>query len=225
MLAIWGLGFTHTNATAAQAKQLMDYFRFLAPPKERVVFMGGVPTHWRTRKGDARADPAWDKIYKTMDVVSPWTVGRYGSLAGADDHRAKNFAADKAALYPYSFSKYMPVIWPGFSWGNLKPGAKSNQIPRLGGAFFRRQAYNAMAAGANMLYIAMYDEVDEGTAMFKMAPTKTQLPAQGTFVSLDADGCQLPADWYLKLAGAATRSMEKKSPLTKAMPLTPKCGP
>ena len=34
----------------------------------------------------------------------------------------------------------------------------------------------------------MFDEVDEGTAMYKCAPTAAQLPAQGTFVPLNIDG-------------------------------------
>ncbi len=224
VLAVWGLGFTHTKASAAQAAQLISYLRVQAPAAERVTFIGGVPTHWRTLKGDARAGSAWAKVYKSMDVLSPWTVGRYGTEAGADNHRAKIITPDMADLAK-STTAYMPVVFPGFSWANLKPGATYNQIPRLGGAFFWRQAYNAMAAGAGMLYVAMFDEVDEGTAMFKMAPTNAQLPAQGSFVPLDADGYQLPADWYLKLAGAATRAMANKIPLTKTMPLTPKCGP
>ena len=67
----------------------------------------------------------------------------------------------------------MPVIFPGFSWHNLKATLPLNQIPRNGGTFYWRQVYNAISAGCTMLYGAMFDEVDEGTAMFKMAPTPT----------------------------------------------------
>ncbi len=49
-----------------------------------------------------------------------------------------------------------------------------------------------------MLYGAMFDE---GTAMFKLVANRKNLPAQPPFVSLDADGCTLPSDWYLQLAG------------------------
>ncbi len=60
-----------------------------------------------------------------------------------------------------------------------------------------------------MLYGAMFDEVNEGTAMFKMLPNKKEAPVQGvppenSFVTLDADGCHLPSDWYMRLAGTAT---------------------
>jgi hypothetical protein len=99
----------------------------------------------------------------------------------------------------------MPVIFPGFSWHNLKKTAKENQIPRLGGEFLWRQAYNAKMAGATAIKIAMFDEVDEGTAILKTAPHRDQAPDQGFWLTLDADGNDLPSDWYLKLAGEITR--------------------
>ena len=34
----------------------------------------------------------------------------------------------------------------------------------------------------------LVEKVDEGTAMFKMAPTVAELPVEGPFVSLDIDG-------------------------------------
>ena len=50
-----------------------------------------------------------------------------------------------------------------------------------------------------MLYGAMFDELNEGTAMFKMLPDAAEAPVQETppgytFVTLDADGCPLPSD-------------------------------
>jgi hypothetical protein len=73
----------------------------------------------------------------------------------------------------------MPVVFPGFSWSNLKRTARPNQIPRLRGEFLWRQAYNAKIAGATMLKIAMFDEVDEGTAIFKTVSQRAQAPEQG----------------------------------------------
>ena len=54
------------------------------------------------------------------------------------------------------------------------------------------------------------DEVDEGTAFFKATAARGDLPTQGTFLSLDADGDNLPSDWYLKLAGAASRALRRE---------------
>jgi hypothetical protein len=58
-----------------------------------------------------------------------------------------------------------------------------------------------------MIYGAMFDEVDEGTAMFKLAPTRESVPSGVPIVTLDADGEQLPSDWYLQLARQAQRRL------------------
>ena len=114
------------------------------------------------------------------------------------------------------------MIFPGFSWHNLKGDPSPlNQIPRNGGAFYWRQVYNSISAGCTMIYGAMFDEVDEGTAMFKLAPTPNELPVEGTFVPLNIDGQALSSDWYLRLAGEATKMLRGQIPLSSQMPITP----
>ncbi|NJL19149.1 MAG: hypothetical protein HC901_02290 [Bdellovibrionaceae bacterium] len=69
--------------------------------------------------------------------------------------------------------EYMPVVFPGFSWHNLKKHsgeeAKLDAIPREGGKFLWGQAQEWVSAGVDMMYVAMFDEIDEGTAIFKCA--------------------------------------------------------
>ena len=114
----------------------------------------------------------------------------------------------------------MPVIFPGFSWYNLN-GGTLNQIPRLGGEFYWRQAYHAVDAGCAMLYTAMFDEMDEGTAMLKMAATTNEFPAGATMVSLDVDGLSLPSDWYLQVGGEAARMLRGETPVQDSLPISP----
>ena len=158
-------------------------------------------------------------MFRSFDVISPWSVGRYGDNAGADDFQ-KNLIVPDLLEAQKAGRDYMPVVWPGFSWHNLNHGP-TNQIPRNGGAFYWRQSYNAVSAGCTMLYGAMFDEMDEGTAMFKLAPTKAELPAQGKFVPLNADGTTLPSDWYLRLANEAGKMLRGEIPQQKKMPLAP----
>jgi uncharacterized protein (TIGR03437 family) len=115
----------------------------------------------------------------------------------------------------------MPVVFPGFSWYNLNRTAPQNQIPRNRGEFLWRQAYNAKAAGARMLKIAMFDEVNESTAMFKLAPRRADAPDQGYWLTLDADGFTLPSDWYLRLAGEITRVFHGQTPPSATLPEDP----
>jgi hypothetical protein len=219
VMYLWGLGFADRPGTPADAAALIDWLTTSADPQYRVTLVGGVPAHWRTLDGDAKTDPAWARVYRSFDVLSPWTVGRFASDAGADAYRATSLAPDLAAVTAAG-KRYMPVVFPGFSWHNLT-GYPSNQIPRRGGAFYWRQVWNAVGAGATMLKTAMFDEVDEGTAMFKLAPTAANLPAGASLVPLDADGHALPSDFYLRVGGAATAALRGDLPLSRTLPVTP----
>ena len=59
------------------------------------------------------------------------------------------------------------------------------------------------------LKVAMCDEVNDSTAMFKPAARGTDAPDQGCRLGLDAEGCDLPSDWYLRLAGGITRRFHR----------------
>jgi hypothetical protein len=110
----------------------------------------------------------------------------------------------------------MPVVFPGFSWHNMNRTAPFNPIPRRGGRFFWRQVDRALRARSTMLYGAMFDEVDEGTAMFKVAASPREAPVERPVVTMDADGKSLPSDWYLRLAREAQKRL---SPAASPQPL------
>ena len=72
----------------------------------------------------------------------------------------------------------------------------------------------AKRAGAEMIYVAMFDEVDEGTAIFKC----TNQPPVGDGVSfLTYEG--LPSDHYLQLTGEAAKLLREEIPVSEAMPV------
>jgi len=107
----------------------------------------------------------------------------------------------------------MPVVFPGFSWHNLN-GAELGSIPRLKGRFLWSQIVANKKAGADMLYIAMFDEVDEATAIFKCTNTP---PTSGGTKFLTLDG--LPSDFYLRLAGQAGKLLRGEIPPTGTIPV------
>src|SRR5260370_12657147 len=121
-----------------------------------------------------------------MAVVQRWTLGGCSPLTDVDNWLTNRIAPDLAAAANNN-QVYMPVIFSGFSWYNLNRGARQNQIPRNGGSFIWRQAYNARRAGAEMLKIAMFDEVNEATSNFKVAARRQDAPVQGDSVTLGAD--------------------------------------
>ena len=225
VVAIWGIGFKDRGLTSATSQAIIDYFKTNAAPKYRAYVMGGVPEGWSTLSGASEMGADWTAVYNSLDMISPWSVGRYSTNSGADNFKNSKIVPDLAACNTIN-KDYMPVIWPGFSWRNLK-NAALNVTPRNGGKFYWRQAFNAVQAGVKFIYVAMFDEVDEGTAMFKITDTKAKLPveAQDRLVSLDIDGVNLPSDWYLKLADQTQKMLDGTIPLTSDIPiLTPPGG-
>jgi hypothetical protein len=109
--------------------------------------------------------------------------------------------------------QYLPVIYPGFGWTNLKSRrAASQTIPRLGGEFFWRQFVTAAELNIDMAYVAMFDEVDEGTAIFKVT---SDPPSQAHFDTFEG----LPSDWYLRLTGEGTKVIRSERKAEAALPI------
>jgi hypothetical protein len=209
LLAIWGLGFVDRSPTPDQAAELIDFFKNNPDPRYRVTLLGGVPARWRTLTRDSQPDPKWARVYRSFDIVSPWTVGRFRDARGIDRFYADEVSRDLAETRRAGL-EYMPVVYPGFSWHNMNRTAPFNPIPRQGGRFYWRQVERALRAGSTMIYGAMFDEVDESTAMFKVAASSRDAPVEARMVTLDADGAALPSDWYLRLARETQRRLRRE---------------
>lgn len=197
VVSLWGFGFgdgRHID-DPDKAMAIIDWFK-----AQGLTVMGGVPGHWNTLGDGSVKDPRWVKVYAAFDIVQPWSVGRYQTRAEFAQWAARQYPGDVATTRRDG-QDYMPVIYPGFSWKNNRPQAKLNQIPREGGDFLWQQAVAAKKAGAKMVKVAMFDEVNEATAIFKVAATRDQTPEDGEWVTLDADGKALPGDYYLTLTG------------------------
>ena len=106
----------------------------------------------------------------------------------------------------------MPTAFPGFSWDNLRratPG--KTMIPRRKGEFYWRQFAIFKELGIRTVFVGMFDEVDEGTAIYKVS---NEIPVGKYFVTYEG----LPSDWYLKLTGAAARMIRGEAPLSQTIP-------
>jgi hypothetical protein len=227
VLGIYGLGLNLYPVVPAQAMALVNFFEHNPDPRYRVTLMGGVPSSWRTLDGDSLTDPGWADYYCSLNIISPWLVGRFSTDAEVDQYYQTTIAADMARASQCG-AKYMPVVFPGYAFSNTNnglgppPAGRSfNEIPRRGGELYWRQVYDAVSMGAPMIFNAMFDEVDEGTAMYKIAATANDEPVGVQLLSLDADGQKLPNDWYLRLGGAATKMLRGAIPLTPQIPLNP----
>jgi len=214
VLSIWGLGH-RDEFSSTQAGEIIQWLTVDAPSKYLVTLKGGIDNKWQSHSSE------WQAIYERFDVISPWAVGRYKNNAGADNFRTTYIEPDLAKTRSENID-YMPVVFPGFSWFNNKGEPNVlNATPRNGGEFFWHQIYNVIDAGCTMVYVAMYDEVDEGTAIYKLAENIEQTPVETAFVPLDMDGYELPSDWYLRLTGEGSKMLRGEIDLTRTMPISP----
>ena len=211
VVVVWGFGFSDGRQYTLQ--EGMKLVEFLKNDKTfgGCTVMLGVPTYWRTLERDCVKDKAMHELILQADVVSPWTIGRYTTPEAAAGY-ARNVLSADLAWCKEQGKEYLPVVFPGFSWHNMIPRAKLDQIPRLGGRFLWAQYVAAKRAGATMIYQAMFDEVDEGTAIFKC----TNDPPVGESTFLNYEG--LPSDHYLRLVGAAARMIRGQTQPTDEMP-------
>lgn len=207
LVAVWGIGFNDNRRyTLTECREMIEFLK-----RDGCAVMVGVPTYWRELKHDATSDPELHAIIKLADVVSPWTVGRYRSPEEVKRHEQQLLRPDLEWCAEAKVD-YLPVVFPGFSWYNMH-GGELNAIPRRKGEFLWSQFNSVKRAGAQMAYVAMFDEVDEGTAIFKCT-NDVPIDAESKFVTFEG----LPSDFYLKLTGAGGRLMRGEIPISEGMP-------
>ncbi|MDR1202634.1 MAG: xylosidase [Tannerellaceae bacterium] len=201
LIAIWGVGFNdHREYTIQDVANLVKELR---GNNNKVSIMLGVPYFWRTLDRDAENNRQLHELIKTVDIIMPWAVGRY-SLDNYDNFVPQTLLKDLEWCKENEVD-YIPLAFPGFSWGNLlKDASLYDEIPRHKGEFLWQQIAGAYDAGAQSLYLAMFDEIDEGTALFKCL-RQNEVPENAPgfkFVGIEDN---LPNDHYLWLSGEAAK--------------------
>jgi hypothetical protein len=218
VVAVWGIGFNDGRRYTLDECERFVKFLKDDPKYGGMTVMLGVPTGWRTLDADAVKDEKLLEVIRAGDIVSPWTIGRYVSPKTATEHAQRRWKPD-IDWCRENGKEYLPVAFPGFSWHNLKRNAPLDQIPRLKGQFLWTQYVEAKKAGATMLYQAMFDEVDEGTAIFKC----TNNPPVGESKFLTYEG--LPTDYYLHLTALGGKLLRGEVGSTEKIPPPPYADP
>jgi hypothetical protein len=114
--------------------------------------------------------------------------------------------------------KILPHAWPGFSWHHLKKLVPNEQFtPRAGGDFYWDRLYNAVSCGADQIFLGMFDEYDEGTALMPMSDNHPE-PHSAWGKYIDNEGRD--PFWYLQLSAAGKEMLNGFRPLSAATPST-----
>ena len=167
---IWGLPFPDRHFTPSTANAVVDFFKN-DPTYGGNYVIGGIPGNWRKME-----DRAWQAHFKKYDSVLAWMSQSY-------DQDVTDFKAMGVDYYPH--------VNPGFSWANLKhlpTGATEQFAPRNGGRFYEGLFSKAAQAGADRLFVGMFDEYDEGTAIMPMSDDPPPTPRRdGTVVKFFAN--------------------------------------
>src|ERR1700677_4340927 len=221
LVVIWGLGFPDRGYNIRNIG-IDKVIRFLKtdPQYGGCSVMLGVPTYFRDLNVDCNPDPYLHQLIESADVVMPWMVQRFTPLLQFfDTTRYEEQVKNDLAWCNARHVDYVPCVYPGFSWYNMHhhgSGDNSviyplNQIPRQKGRFYWSLISSAVDAKASMLYVAMFDEMDEGTAIFKCSnnpPNSVKL--------CDYEG--LPTDYYLWLTGEAGKMLRGEIPFSQQIP-------
>ena len=205
-------GFYYENEynliTPEDAQRLIDFFN--ADGKYKAALVGGGSWHWGRNPQEN-----WQKLYAQLKYYTPWNVGNYAPREDGTWGASMSFWPEDKAKAAEVGMFWIPVVYPGFSWDNARQApAGSTNMPRRKGAFLWEQFYEAAKLGVDTFYIAMFDEVDEGTAVFKICP---EPPVNAHFIGTEG----MPADWYLRLIKEAKRIIKSGGEFPAEIPIKP----
>jgi len=161
---VWGMGVPDRNISPATATAVVDFLKN-DPTYGGNYVISGVAGNWR------KNDPAYAEHMKKSDGVLAWM--------------SKSYAEDVTEFKSWGVD-YYPHVWPGFSWANLKhiPTGSTDQFtPREKGKYFNDLISQAKAAGVDRLFVGMFDEYDEGTAIMPMSNDVPTTPSRPGLVA------------------------------------------
>ncbi|KAI1387107.1 uncharacterized protein F4822DRAFT_273740 [Hypoxylon trugodes] len=162
----------------------------------------GVQQAWHAELA-ADQPGGYGPVYRLADMIQPWTVGAYGFDNYDDFHDGRQAVEDANALRDLGIESSI-VVWPGGSSSNANPNEAFDHFPRFNGTFYQKQLDGAVNLKPSFVFGAMFDEVNEGTAVLPVLRNR-ELPTNQRFLGIDDD---MEPDYYLKMAGDAASKLD-----------------
>lgn len=216
LLAIYGIGFT--DGREYDSADVLDLIKTINA-EDKYSLMFSVPYRWQGSTCQSyyeQNDPSFWELMEYCDVLMTWAVGRY-------DYDTYDSESDGYLDIDIEWCKergvaYSPLVYAGSSTGNLSNDPDGyDHRPRYKGQFMWNQAYKSYTHGSDALYIAMFDEVDEGTQILPCYHA-ADLPSNGNgeFVATEEG---IETDHYLWLAGEAAKMFRGESGYSADRPI------
>ena len=176
MLGLWGVGLSGSkHPRPSVVKPLIEKLR----AQGWSIFLG-VPGYWRDGTNDCVSGTEHKlllELIQQSDGFFPWMAGRYDASSFSTEQWLNRLKNDIGTAKSYSSTthtvSYASDVFPGFCDRNMHPDNYKGMPDqtrtgfRKGGKFYWDQFYQGIKAGAEAFYIGMFDEMDEGTAIFK----------------------------------------------------------
>ncbi|MDB4925044.1 RICIN domain-containing protein [Mucilaginibacter sp.] len=209
VLLIWGF---FPDRPASQPDHMTPVVDFLLTPgKYQATLIAGADNKWR------KGTPEFIAMLMRMQGLQPWSVGRrvVDHNTGYQVEYMDEWADDMAMCKAHGVV-FQPVINAGTHKAGPPPTPPAlPAVPRRMGNYLWEQFINASKTGViNSAFIAMFDEVNEGTQINKIT---NKPPVQAPFLTYDG----ATNDYYLRLIGTASKMLKNNVPFTSTIPISP----
>jgi Ricin-type beta-trefoil lectin domain-like len=183
-----------------------------APGKYQAALVGGVDPTWRQA-----GTPEFQAMLMTMTALQPWSVGRVikDPATGYKIQNTTLWAGDMEKCKANNVM-FIPVINSGTHIAGPPPIPPAVPVvPRRSGNYLWEQFVAASKTGTiNSAFIAMFDEINEGTQIMKI---ENNPPTQAPFLTYDG----ATSDYYLRLVGVGAKMLKNHTPITPTIPISP----
>jgi hypothetical protein len=182
---------------------------FQTPGKYQAFVVGSGAWYWTQGSTD------FQQMLLRLGAYIPWNVGHdtIDSSTGNIKAQTGTWISDNAAFAAHNV-KFIPLVFPGTNAAG--PPTANPTAPRRDGNFFWEQFVAAsQIGGINAIYVAMFDELNEGTQIMPITNSPpSQTPAFYTY-----DG--YPGDWYERLAVEGETLLKSNQPAPPTIPIQP----
>ena len=191
---IWGMPFADRGISPKTANAVVDFFRN-DPKYGGNYVIGGIPGNWREMA------PEWQEHITGYHCVLSWMSQRY----------AEDIADFRKLGLPY-----YAHVKPGFSWANMKHLPTGDDTlaysPHLGGKYYWDQMARSAEAGSERMFVGMFDEYDEGTAIIPMSDDTPATPSRPGVAATFFNGPNAQEHGRFKLLGSTSVALENSPP-------------
>jgi Ricin-type beta-trefoil lectin domain-like len=210
VLLLWGFFPDRRQSDPTQCNPLISFLQ--DPGTYQACVVGGGEPFWRTT-GSA----AFQEMLMRMTAWMPWQVGRF-TTDPKTGYRSSNTShwTEDVAMCASNHVMYIPVLYAGTHVAGPPPVPPALPIvPRRNGNLLWEQFVAASKIpGINSVFIAMFDEANEGTEILKVSNTP---PTNAPFITFEG----ATTDWYMRLVGLGETMLKNHEPITMPVPISP----